>query len=122
MPKSVNEEPFRYKKDIFSDQTSWFLGPRRSIKIEAMSSKDRVYINIDGFPTYESSSSSDRGVHMVILNQVTGAVMARRVFDTYLDLQEKEMVKFMQNVMDGRIIVCMIKVGPLSITCFLFKK
>ena len=59
---------------------------------------------------------------MVILNQVTGAVMARRVFDTYLDLQEKEMVKFMQNVMDGRIIVCMIKVGPLSITCFLFKK
>ncbi|XP_066918006.1 protein O-linked-mannose beta-1,2-N-acetylglucosaminyltransferase 1-like [Clytia hemisphaerica] len=84
-------------------------GEIRTIKIEAMSSKDRVYINIDGFPTYDITTDADRGVHMVILNQVTGVVMAKRAFDTYLDHQEEDMVKFLQNVRDGRIIVCMIK-------------
>lgn len=47
----------------------------------------------------------DRGIHLVVLNQHSGKVMARRVFDTFSTGVEEEMVEFIEDVRDGRILV-----------------
>lgn len=42
---------------------------------------------------------------MVVINQHSGKVMARQVFDTFSAGVEEEMVEFIDDVRDGRIIV-----------------
>lgn len=56
----------------------------------------------------DSGPSNGRGMHVVVLNQRTGMVMAQRVFDTYMD--DEPLVEFLQSVSTGRIMIFAIKV------------
>ena len=56
------------------------------------------------------------GMNVVVLNQNTGAVTARRRFDTYSTNQEStEMMEFISGLPDGRILCLTVKVF-LSVT------
>ncbi|KAK3860993.1 hypothetical protein Pcinc_032988, partial [Petrolisthes cinctipes] len=73
-------------------------------KIKSSSSWSMANANItDSHKIYRNLG--DRGLHLVVLNQHTGRVMARRVFDTFSTGVENEMVQFIDDVRDGRILV-----------------
>lgn len=56
-----------------------------------------------------ADGSNDRGMHVVVLNQFNGLLMAKRVFDTYSPGQDGELTAFIHTVRDGRILVFAIK-------------
>ena len=84
----------------------------RKLKIEAKSSKNNVYVSVDGLKVYEDSREGDisRGIHIVVISEVSGSVMAKRVFDTYLAKEDEAMVLFLNMIKDGRIVLFMVKV------------
>lgn len=57
----------------------------------------------------DSGPSNNRGMHVVVLNQHTGMVMAQRVFDTYMD--DEPLIGFLKRVSTGRIMIFAIKVS-----------
>ena len=82
------------------------------IKIEAKSSKELVYVAIDGQKVYENAATDDsgRGIHVVVLNQNTGVVMATRRFDTYYAKEDELLILFCNLLQEGRIVIFVIKV------------
>ena len=82
------------------------------INIEARSSKELVYVAIDGVRVYENAveGGSSRGMHIIVLNQHTGNVMATRIFDTYAELFDDEILLFLKILQEGRIVIFLIKV------------
>ncbi|XP_050689311.1 protein O-linked-mannose beta-1,2-N-acetylglucosaminyltransferase 1-like [Eriocheir sinensis] len=75
----------------------------KTVTLTLMSSQDKVFMSLNKREIYRNLG--DRGIHLVVLNQYTGQVMARQVFDTFAVGLEEEMVEFIEDLSDGRILV-----------------
>ncbi|XP_047484654.1 protein O-linked-mannose beta-1,2-N-acetylglucosaminyltransferase 1-like [Penaeus chinensis] len=74
-----------------------------TVTLTLMSSADKVFMSLNKREIYRNLQ--DRGIHVVVLNQHSGHVTAKRVFDTFNPGVEEEMVEFVDDVQDGRIII-----------------
>ncbi|XP_037082122.1 protein O-linked-mannose beta-1,2-N-acetylglucosaminyltransferase 1-like [Pollicipes pollicipes] len=70
------------------------------------SGEDKVDIQLDGQSLMvPETNNRTRGLHVLVLEQNTGAVLARRRFDTVLSAVHEEAVRFLDAVRPGRLLV-----------------
>ncbi|XP_046860055.1 protein O-linked-mannose beta-1,2-N-acetylglucosaminyltransferase 1-like [Xenia sp. Carnegie-2017] len=104
----TNDEPFEEKRRVIIDSKDH----GNTIDVEVHSSKDSVYVSVEGTKVMEETTTNDaaRGIHVTVLHQSTGAIMATRTFDTYMSKDESaSLVLFLNMVSDGRILCFAIK-------------
>ena len=57
------------------------------------------------YSRFRETQQRPRGIHVIVLNEMTGDVMANNVFDTYTEGEDKELVNFVSNIKKQRIII-----------------
>ena len=57
-------------------------------------------VHFDGAQTTQSSAQA-RGIHVMVLNEETGSVMASRLFDTYSPHQDEQMALFLNLILSS---------------------
>lgn len=83
----------------------------KNVDIEVLSSADHVQVSVDGVSVLDESASppSGRGLHVLVLSQHSGRLMARRVFDTYTNHEDEQLQLFLGMLRPGRLLVFAIK-------------
>ncbi|XP_065826433.1 protein O-linked-mannose beta-1,2-N-acetylglucosaminyltransferase 1-like [Oscarella lobularis] len=82
----------------------------KRIQISLVSSRESATVSVDGTIVLDASGDDvDRGMHVVVLNEATGSVMASRHFDTYAEKGDEAMALFVNMVADGRLLCFVVK-------------
>lgn len=76
---------------------------RQFLNLKVHSSKEKVTVHVREQQAY-SAASDRRGIHIVVLNQANGNMMAARTFDTYIPNSDEAMVTFLNSISDGRVL------------------
>lgn len=79
------------------------------IPVKLLSSKEKAIIMIDGKNVVNAHSDEARGINIVVVNQATGTVLTKRVFDTYYPGGSEKMEIFLESIMPGRYLFFAIK-------------
>ena len=87
--------------------------PLKLLQLSVKSSREQVRILVNGVLVHESGDKAPigadqlgrRGVHVLVLNQFDGALMAKRTFDTYVQGQDDELCLFLKQLRPGRLVV-----------------
>ncbi|XP_062507410.1 protein O-linked-mannose beta-1,2-N-acetylglucosaminyltransferase 1-like [Corticium candelabrum] len=98
------------RRQVMGKQAAKERFVRREMRITLSSGKDLASIAVDGTNVIEATDGDkDRGMHVAVLHQATGSVMAVRHFDTYVDKGDDAMILFINMVSDGRILCMIVK-------------
>lgn len=80
------------------------------LELEVYSSKENVTLTINGKRRWDTSEMLIRGLNVVVLNEVTGAVMSSRWYDTYESAADSGLlVKYLKGLRQGRIVCFAVK-------------
>ncbi|XP_062569763.1 protein O-linked-mannose beta-1,2-N-acetylglucosaminyltransferase 1-like [Saccostrea cucullata] len=80
------------------------------ISLGVTSSKSLVLVTVNGNTVYQDDDFDvHRGIHLLVLNQATGRIMAKQVFDTYSGGEDKAMLDFINRISKNRILIFTIK-------------
>ncbi|XP_062594175.1 protein O-linked-mannose beta-1,2-N-acetylglucosaminyltransferase 1-like [Saccostrea cucullata] len=80
------------------------------ISLSVTSSKSLVLVTVNGNTVYQDDDFDvHRGIHLLVLNQAVGRIMAKQVFDTYSGGEDKAMLDFIDRISKNRILVFTIK-------------
>ena len=84
---------------------------QRSVQVDVLSSSARVLVQVDGVNVLDDSrpAPAGRGLHVLVLNQHSGRVMARRLFDTYTAHEDEQLQLFLSMLRPGRLLVFAVK-------------
>lgn len=77
--------------------------PRRLVDLRVVSSRTRVEIAVAGVKVVEDTKA--RGIHVAVLHQATGSLMAHRSFDTYSAHEDEALILFLNMISPGRVLV-----------------
>ncbi|XP_076088215.1 protein O-linked-mannose beta-1,2-N-acetylglucosaminyltransferase 1-like isoform X1 [Mytilus galloprovincialis] len=80
------------------------------LSVEVQSSKTSVVVKVDETVIIQDEEfEKNRGIHIAVLNQATGSVMSKNIFDTYSQHEDEALLSYLKKISNGRIIVFTIK-------------
>ena len=92
-----------------------FLDFSSHIRVELSSGATLATLSIDGDVVYTSSNEeTERSLHVVVLSQETGRIMATRRFDTYSPGADGELISFLEQLSPVGRVICFMAVDEVS--------